>query len=64
VRLKLNKATFLALLAASFMLVSCLPYPSTLKVESKCSSKMSVGFQQITKHYIPEERILQESISK
>jgi hypothetical protein len=38
---------------ACFMLVSCLAYSSTLKVESTFSSETLVEFQQITRHYIP-----------
>jgi hypothetical protein len=30
----------------------------TLKMEAKCSSKMSVDFQRTTQFYIPEDRIL------
>jgi hypothetical protein len=45
-----------ALLATCFMLVSCLAYSSTLKMEATSSSKMSDDFQQIAWHYIPEDR--------
>jgi hypothetical protein len=37
----------IALLATCFMLVSCLGYSSTLKVEETCSSGMSVIFNRI-----------------
>jgi hypothetical protein len=40
------------------ILLSCLAYYSTLKVEATCSSKMSVDFQQAAQHYIPEDKIL------
>jgi hypothetical protein len=35
-----------ALLAASFLLVSCFTYPSTLKMEAVCSSETSLDFYQ------------------
>jgi hypothetical protein len=47
-----------ALLAACFMLVSCLAYSSTLKMEAICSSKMQDEFQRTAQHYIPESRTL------
>jgi hypothetical protein len=47
-----------ALLTACFMLVSCLAYSSTLKMEMTCSSEASVGFQQPTQRYIPDVRTL------
>jgi hypothetical protein len=37
------------------MLVSCLTYSSTLKMETKCSSEMSVEYQRTTQRYIPED---------
>jgi hypothetical protein len=40
------------------MLVSCLAYSSTLKIEAKSSSETSVDFQLTTLHYIPEDRTL------
>jgi hypothetical protein len=43
-------------LPPAFMLVSC-SASSTLKMEAICSSKMSVGFQQTTRHYVPEDNI-------
>jgi hypothetical protein len=43
------------LIAACFMLVSCLAYFLTLKMEATGSSKTSVDFQQTTEHYIPED---------
>jgi hypothetical protein len=47
-----------ALLATSFMLVSCLAYFSALNMEVTCFSKTSVDFQQNTLYYIPEDRTL------
>jgi hypothetical protein len=47
-----------ALLAACFMLVSCLAYTSTLKMEVICSSETSVGFHRTTQCYNPKDRIL------
>jgi hypothetical protein len=41
-----------ALFAASFMLVSCLTYSSTLKMEATYSSEKSVYLQR---RYIPED---------
>jgi hypothetical protein len=38
-------------------MVSCLAY-STLKMEVTCSSETSADFQQMTCHYIPEDRTL------
>jgi hypothetical protein len=37
-----------------FMLVSCLAYSSTLKMEATHSTKTSVDFQQTMLHYIQE----------
>jgi hypothetical protein len=42
----------------AFMLVSCLAYSSTLKMEAICSSDTSVDFQQFTRRYIPEDSTL------
>jgi hypothetical protein len=39
----------------SFMMVSCLSYFSTLKIEETCASEMSDDSQRNTQHYIPEE---------
>jgi hypothetical protein len=36
------------------MLVSCLAYSSTLKMEATCSYETLVDFQWTTWHYIPE----------
>jgi hypothetical protein len=46
------------LLATCFMLVSCLAYSSTLKMEARCFSETSVDFQRTTRRYIPEDRTL------
>jgi hypothetical protein len=50
-----------ALLAVCFMLVSCLSYTSTLKMEATCSSETVVDFRQITWCNIPEDRTLQSN---
>jgi hypothetical protein len=47
----------MALLAACFMLVFCLTYSSTLKMEATFSSETSVDFQRPTRR-IPEDRKL------
>jgi hypothetical protein len=46
-------------LATCFSLVSCLAYSSTTKMEATCPSEMSANFQDITWHYVPEDRTLQ-----
>jgi hypothetical protein len=61
-----------ALFAASFMLVSCLDYSSTLKMEMICSSEHSVGFisqkiylftdQDVLKFELEIARCLSENI--
>jgi hypothetical protein len=48
----------IAQFATSLMLVSCLAYSLTLKMEATRSSKMLVDFQWITWCYIPEESTL------
>jgi hypothetical protein len=45
-----------ALFAACFMLVSCLAYSSTLKMEATCSSKTLADFQLTTLWYILKDR--------
>jgi hypothetical protein len=45
-----------------FMLVCCLAYYSTLKMEAVCFSEISVGFQMSTQRYIPEHIPLQNTI--
>jgi hypothetical protein len=47
-----------ALLATWFMLVSCMVYSATLKMEATSSSETSVDFQWTTRRYIPENRTL------
>jgi hypothetical protein len=42
----------------AFMLISCLAYFSTLKMEAACSSETPVDFQRTTWRYIPEDRTL------
>jgi hypothetical protein len=37
-------------------LVTCLAYPSTLKMEAICFSETSVDFHRSTPKYIPEHR--------
>jgi hypothetical protein len=44
--------------APAFVLVSCLAYFSTLKMEAICSSETSVDCQWTTWHYIPEDGTL------
>jgi hypothetical protein len=39
-------------------LVSCLAYSSTLKMEAKCSSEVSVDFRRTTRRYTPEDGTL------
>jgi hypothetical protein len=43
-------------LATCFMLVSCLAYSSTSKMNTTCSSETSVDFQWTARRYIPEDR--------
>jgi hypothetical protein len=42
------------------MLVSCLTYSPTLKMEATFSSKTSVDFQRTTRRYIPEDSTLHD----
>jgi hypothetical protein len=44
-----------ALLANFFMLISCVSFSSTLKIEVTCSSETLVDFQQTIRHYTPED---------
>jgi hypothetical protein len=44
-----------SLFASWFMMVSCLAYSSTLKIEALCSSVTSVYIQQTTRHYVAED---------
>jgi hypothetical protein len=46
------------LLSACFMLVSCLVYSSTLKIEAACPSETLIDFQLTTRHFISQDRIL------
>jgi hypothetical protein len=39
-------------------LISCLAYSSNLKIETTCSSEMSVDFQRTKRRYFPEDRTL------
>jgi hypothetical protein len=39
----------------SFMLVSCLAYYLTLKMDVTSSSEVSAEYQRTTRHYIPED---------
>jgi hypothetical protein len=57
--ISVNVQFTLALLATCFKQVSCLAY--TLKMEDKCLSEISVGFQRTTRCYIPEAGTLQIS---
>jgi hypothetical protein len=49
-------------LPRAFTLVSCLAYPSTLKIEAILSSEKSVDFQQTTRRYISEDRTLRNKV--
>jgi hypothetical protein len=44
--------------ATCFVLVSCLAYSLTLKMEATCSCKMLVDFQWTSQRYTPEDRTL------
>jgi hypothetical protein len=48
----------ISLLVTCFILVSCLDYSSTLKMEATCSPETSVNCQRTTRCYIPEDRTL------
>jgi hypothetical protein len=54
--LKINRWT---LLVNCFILLSCLDYSSTLKMEATCSSETLVDFEQTTQPYIPKGITLQ-----
>jgi hypothetical protein len=47
-------SNMLDLLAARFMLVPCMVYSLTMKVEAICSSETSVDFHRTTRRYIAE----------
>jgi hypothetical protein len=49
-------AEWISWVAACFMLVSYLAYSSSLKMNTKCSSKTPLIFHQTTRHYIPKAR--------
>jgi hypothetical protein len=52
------------LLATCFTLVSWFAYSLALKMEVTWSSETSADYQQTTRHYIPEDRILyKENVS-
>jgi hypothetical protein len=53
-----NKPSKKPVFASHFMLVSCLVYFSTLKMEATCFSGKSVHFQWTTRRYIPEDKTL------
>jgi hypothetical protein len=44
--------------SACFLLVSCLAYCSTLKLEGVCSSEISLNPSRTTRHHIPADRTL------
>jgi hypothetical protein len=50
--LKVRK--FGSFVSVCFMLIPCLAYTSTPKMEVSCSSKTSTDFQRITRSFIPE----------
>jgi hypothetical protein len=59
--LKVNRpfgGTSRDLLVICLMLVFCLAYFSTLRMEMTCSSETSIDFQRTTLHYVPEDRAL------
>jgi hypothetical protein len=45
----------MTLLAVCSMLISCLAYSSTMKMEATCYSETLVDFQRKTRRYIPED---------
>jgi hypothetical protein len=54
----LNMKDSILCLPYAFMLVSCSAYSTTMKMEAACSTETSLNFQQTTRRYIPEDRIL------
>jgi hypothetical protein len=48
----------MGLLATYFVLVYCLTYSLTLKMEATYSSETSTNFQRTTRRYIPEDKNL------
>jgi hypothetical protein len=53
----MKQAATFALLAACFMMVSCLAYSWTLKMEGICPSETSVDFHRTRWRHIPEDRL-------
>jgi hypothetical protein len=49
---------WVSLLATCCILISCLAYSSTMKMEATCLSETSLDFQRTTRSYIPEDRTL------
>jgi hypothetical protein len=52
------KTSVLRDIAAYFMLVSCLAYYSTLKMEAICSSETYVDLNRTTRRFILDDRTL------
>jgi hypothetical protein len=50
-----------SLLATCFILIACLAYSSTLKLQVTCSSEKSSEFRRTVGRYIPEDGILEHS---
>jgi hypothetical protein len=44
-----------SLVLTAMVLISFSGYPSTVKMEAKCSSEVSIDFQHATLHYITED---------
>jgi hypothetical protein len=59
----MKSTIFWDMMPPAFMLVSCSAYSLTLNMETLCSSKMLVGIQGTTWHYIPEDGTLQRTWS-
>lgn len=55
----MKQATSRVVPAALFKLLSYSAYSSTLKMETTYSAETSIGFQQTTRCYISEVRIIQ-----
>jgi hypothetical protein len=49
-------------LVACFMLVSCLAFSSTLKMEAAYSSEMSDEYRQTTRRYIPVAELIEVTV--
>jgi hypothetical protein len=54
--MNMKQAASRDLLAACLMMVSCVAYSSTLKMETLCSSETSVDFHRTTWLYIIDEK--------